>query len=160
MASKRAAIAQAVVNALTAAKNADRFSQTFAVSRKYVPAAELKDLETLTLTVVPLGPEKRATFDRGRTRKDFSVEIGVQKRLAQTTDPASVDGNDDIDALMQFAEELADWFDPINPAAPKLQIAGSDLRWAGSEIDPAYDLTHLQTQRVFTSRVVLTYFYF
>jgi hypothetical protein len=160
MASKRAIIAQAVADALSGASGTvPLLNQTFTVSRKAVPGNELENLTGLTLTVVTPGHERRTLSTRSSVQKLFAVEIGIQKRLSRDCNPESPDGNDEFDALMEFAEAVALYFQPDGTAGGQI---GNKLAWwaeDGNEISP-YDMEHLRQLRVFTSYVTLSLRYF
>jgi len=95
--------ADALVTVLNTASRDDTLSQTFTATRKYVPRVELKDMDTLHVTVVPLSTHGMVV-NRGRGKQQFfEFDVGVQKRSTET-DPD--DDDDTFDALVTLIEEL------------------------------------------------------
>lgn len=150
MPSKLIEIADAVVLELnTAAAVPDTFSQEFTAERRYVPKVELDDLD-LKVLVVPAG-KRREQAARGAVHTEFDVEIGIVQRLAQGTTPESGTVADlaEIDALMEFAEEIVDFFEggDVFASCHLLQPASNDPIWSPE---------HLQNDKTFLSVVRLT----
>jgi len=140
MASIAAQIAVAVVTEL----NGNSFSQEFTASRTWSPDLDRKDLDALTVTVVP---RRRENFERAaRTshRSEYTIDVGLQKAV----DPAD---NDAVDALVLLAEEVADYMADRALAA---YAAAKIFRVAQ---DPLADFEDLRTNRQFTGIVSLTY---
>lgn len=140
MASQIAAVAAAVVTAL----NAGTFSISFTSKRKWVPGVKLQDLSVTVPTVTVVAKTyDREPLSRGRPQKDIEIDIGIQRRLSQATDPEDPDASTEVDDLIGLLEEIADLFTPG-------QIGTTEYRWVKSEIyQPFYDPQHLR-QRVFT----------
>lgn len=146
MSSKVAAVAEAVKTALNLAPDGT-FSQTFTAVRKYLPAADLQDLKDWQVTVVARSGEY-SKLSRSANQRDVQIDVGLQKKIATTTNPATAGGNPELDAFLQFAEEVADFFKP-GAYGPGL--------WLGTKHEPLVDPDHLLTQRVFTSLITLTF---
>lgn len=165
---QREAVAAAVAAALNAAPGGT-FNQAITAVMRYVPAVSLADLASFNgavVTVVPIGPEKRTAYSRAATRKDFSVDVAIQKKVTDlttlddgTTNPASIANSADVSAAMQLTEQIAAFLEPFSPTAPAVALGNTNAMWTGSEVPVVYDLDHLLTQHVFTSLLVVTYAY-
>lgn len=129
-----------IADALVEALNGEQFSQDFVAVRRYRPLYELKDLETLRVTVVPhaLTLERASRADH---QVDYQVDIGVQKRVAD--DEAS-------DDLMALVEEIADFCITLNLETPGAVCTAV-------ENDPIYAPDHLEEMRCFTSVQTVTF---
>lgn len=90
-------IAEAVKDVL----NGTTFDPAFVATRQWRPTAELNDLETLTVTVVPvaLAIEPGTRADHYQT---VDVQIGVMRRLTGNGDAA------DIAEIVDLGEAIAD----------------------------------------------------
>jgi hypothetical protein len=157
--SQRAAIADAVAAALTGAPGGTFVEPVTVAVRKYLPAAELEDLANLTVTVVPMGPEERSIASRGKTWRDFTVQVGVQRRLTQACAPDDPAGNPELDELALLTEQIAGYFEPDYGASPPRDgsLGTTAAVWVKTACDPLYDVDHLLSKRVFTGVVHLTF---
>ena len=140
-----------IAEAVTDALNAGTFSRSFTARRHYLPVFELKDMDTLHVSVVP----KETTIepaDRTREKRDVAVDIGVQQRL-----PASEKEADELDALMTLVDELADHlrFGTLELEHPP--GAGAKAVWIRTENAPVYAPEHIDQLRQFTSVLTVTY---
>lgn len=145
MSSQIASIADAMVTLL----NAGTFTQEFTATRKWIPKVDLEDLGTICVTVVPKD-YVRENETRISVRKTFQVDIGVQKRLETTTNPEDPTKLTEVDGLMGFMEEIANFFSNENG-----RIGGA--AWVRSEIpEPLYDQKLLDEDHIFFSRVTVT----
>ncbi|GJQ27714.1 MAG: hypothetical protein HBSAPP02_27460 [Phycisphaerae bacterium] len=130
-----------ISDAVTSSLNAGPFDPALNAERRYQPAFDLADLAALKVSVVP----KSVTISNA-TRTDgyfdCAVDIGVQKKI---TDDA------EIDALVNLIEEIADHLRQKRlddaPEAAFVSIAN----------EPVFAPEHLDTQRVFTSVLTVTY---
>ena len=122
--------------------NTATFSQPFTAARLFLPLFELKDLETLRVSVVPRSIGT-SIHTRKQTQNDYGVDIGIQKRV-DNSDAA-------VDPLLFLVEEIAEFF--------KFQrLAGAtNAVWISTENDPVYAADHRETLRVFTSVLTLTF---
>ena len=132
-----------IADAVVASLNLGTFSQSFTANRLYRPVFELKDLKTLTVSVVP---KALSADSASRTEDAFTVDvdIAVQKKVDQLA--AS-----ELDGLMDLVEEIVDHL-RHGTLADK-----PDARWTGIANDPIFAPEHLEQQRVFTSILTLTY---
>ena len=133
----------AVADAVVASLNAGTFGQPFTAERKYQPAFNLADLDTLRVSVVPKSVSI-TTAARDTSYFDCAIDVGVQKKV----DP---DDPTELDALMNLVEEIADHLrmqrlDDLPEAA-----------WLSIENDPVFAPEHLDQQRTFTSVLTVTY---
>lgn len=132
-----------VADAVVASLNAGSFSQEFTAERKYQPVFELLELADLKVSVVPKSVSI-TTASRNDGYFDCAVDIGVQKKV-------DVDEPDEIDALVDLVEEIADHLrmsrlDELPEAA-----------WLSIENEPVFAAEHLDQQRTFTSLLTVTY---
>jgi hypothetical protein len=137
-----------IADAVTAALNAATLSQPFTAVRHYLPEFDLKEMETLHVSVVPAELDEE-TADRTRDRAEYKIHVAVQKRVAKQ-DPPGID-TAAIDALMQLVEEIDDLF-------RHKRLAGYEqAHWAKTENKPIYDPKHLKEHGQFTSLLVFTF---
>ena len=137
-----------IADAVTAALNAAALSQSFTAVRHYLPEFDLKEMETLHVSVVPAELDEE-TADRTRDRAEYKIHVAVQKRVAKQ-DPPGID-TAAIDALMQLVEEIDDLF-------RHKRLAGYEqAHWAKTENKPIYDPKHLKEHGQFTSLLVFTF---
>ena len=129
-----------IADAVVAALNGHTFSQVLTVARAYRPVFELQDMKDLRVTVVPKAVEL-TTAGRGLAQSDVQIDIGVQKKLADTDDA-------EIDALMGLVQEIADF----------IRATGrfGDAAWIKTDNAPIYSQEHLGELRQFTSVLTLT----
>jgi hypothetical protein len=137
-----------IADAVTAALNAATLSQSFTAVRHYLPEFDLKEMETLHVSVVPAELDEEMA-DRTRDRAEYKIHVAVQKRVAKQ-DPPGID-TAAIDALMQLVEEIDDLF-------RHKRLAGYEqAHWAKTENKPIYDPKHLKEHGQFTSLLVFTF---
>ena len=137
-------IADAVVTAL----NGAHLSQPVSAQRYYLPEFDLKDMDTLHVSVVPAELDEEIA-DRAHDRAEYKIHVAVQKRVAKQ-DPPGID-TAAIDALMQLVEEIDDLF-------RHKRLAGYEqAHWAKTENKPIYDPKHLKEHGQFTSLLVFTF---
>ena len=132
-------VAEAVKDEL----NAGSFSAEFTAQRLYQPHYELKDMKVLHVSVVPASTAL-SLADRKSTRRDEQIHVAVQEKL-QTAD------NDEIDALMDLVQEIADHFHTRRLNAVESAICTE------AENAPIYDQEHMEKWRQFTSLLTLTF---
>lgn len=150
MSSKVADISAAVCAMIQTGIDAEAFSMEFTLRRLYLPKVELKDLGTLTVTVVAKN-DVRTPFTRAKRQRDIRIDVAVQKRL--TNDPASsaAAALAELDGLMGFVEELTDLFDEGTA------VTGvADAYLINIANDPIYDPAHLNEHKAFSSLITLT----
>jgi len=130
-------IAEAVKDDL----NVETFSEDFAAVRSYQPTYELADMGTLHVTVVP-----KAIAETPGTRHsshfNYDIDIGVQKKIAATTD---------IDGLITLVREIAAFL------ARHRLVAQPEALWVGTINEPIFAPDHLEQMRQFTSVLTVTY---
>jgi len=129
-------IADAVVTAL----NGQSFSQSFTAARAYRPSFDLQEMKDLHVTVVPKGIEL-ITAGRNLPQSDVLIDIGVQKKLAESDET-------EIDALMGLVQEIVEFIRDTK------KFGGAS--WVKTENVPIYSQEHLSELRQFTSVLTLT----
>jgi hypothetical protein len=130
-----------VADAIVAELNAHAFSQTFTAARMYLPEFELKDLQTLHVTVVPRGVVINPAA-RHVNQHDIQIDIAVQKKTDVTSE---------LDALMGLVQEITLYFQ-------QRRLTGyAQASWLKTEILPVYDPDHLREYGQFTSVATFTY---
>lgn len=139
-------IADAVVDEL----NGTSFDGVFSAKRLYLPRFDLKEMDTIHVSVVP----KATTItlaDRHRTFTEYSVDIAVQKRLKPDTGLPGDPETDELDQLMIVVEDIADHL--------RFRTLANypDAAWVGLSNDPIYSIEHLEQMRQFTSLLTATY---
>lgn len=136
-------VADAVLADLQTGITASAFSQTFTPTRDYLPLFDLKDLKTLRVTVL-CESRTQQLADRRRRQREYRIDVGVEQKVSQATAKA------EIDALVAFVEEIADYFDFSRLSADP------DIICVGAQIDPIFDAQDLWQNSVFASAVQLT----
>jgi hypothetical protein len=102
----------------------ETWSQTFTPTRTAVPRYEAKD-GTLDVRVRPVGKRTEKRIGRGRIERIYTVDIVVAKRNETAN-------NTTTDALIDLAEEIADWFENTAASEPR-NIATTPYRaWVHS----------------------------
>jgi len=132
-----------VADAVVASLNAGSFAPPFTAQRRYRPAFDLAELDTLRVSVVPKSVEiTNAT--RSASYFDCTVDIGVQQKV-------DADDANAIDSLMDLVQQLADHL--------RLQrLSGlPEAVWLRIANEPVFAPEHLDQQRVFTSVISVTY---
>ena len=119
-----------------------------AAQRYYVPTFELKDMDTLHVSVVPRAVAIQP-MGRAYCQHDVQIDIGIQQRLPPGSGPD--DQQNTIDALMQQVEQISD----LLRAKRLTQLPGAV--WLRSQNDPIYAPEHMDQLRQFTSVLTLTY---
>jgi len=137
-------IADAVVTAL----NAAHLSQPFEAQRYYLPEFDLKDMDTLHVSVVPAELDEEIA-DRARDRAEYKIHVAVQKRVTKS-DPPGID-QAAIDGLMTLVQEIDDLF------RHKALVGYAQASWVKTENKPIYDPKHLKDSGQFTSLLVFTF---
>lgn len=144
MASAAVLLAEAVRDELNSAP-AGTFSQSFSATREYVVEYRVSTLEEIRVPVVPREVEVELET-RNADRHEYRVDVGVLSR-------ADLNKPEDIDALMDLAQEIADH---LRRTAFSL-IGGVTAVWSGIANDPLFSPRHLREEGVFLSVLTLTY---
>ena len=142
--------ADALVTVLNTASGDDTLSQDFTATRQYVPRVELKDMDTLHVTVVPI-TTRGMVVNRGLSKQQFfTFDIGVQQRSTEA-DPD--DDKDTFDPLVTLVEEIDTLLVGQTLTVGALTMIGS-TQIGGEDNDQARDVCipeHLDQWRQFTS---------
>lgn len=137
-------IAAAIATALNNAPSGE-FSEEFTAERVYVPEKDYANVTAARVEVFARAAE-RTNLTRSRTagtRKDVEVAVTLAKKIAATTDPTDPEKCDELDDLLEWVNEVADYVTASGPYAtyPIIRV----------EIDPIYDFEILRTHRVFVT---------
>jgi hypothetical protein len=128
MASRTATVAEAVKAALNTASAAGAFGATFTAKRVYAPVEPLDTDRGLVVTVWCPGDEVRQEA-RGFRSYDVPVLVALHKAMTPAAGDGSAEAsNDELDALMEVAERVADLFGRDGVA----KCGGAD--WTGTEL--------------------------
>jgi len=136
-------IAKAVVAELNAAPDGT-FSQAFTAVFKLVPKHEISELSNLKVTVVPQGYDMKNS-SRAATEYDFTIDIGIQKKLTTADVEAECCG------LYPVVDEIIDYLQKRCLTA---------VPWANQTTmsnAPVVSVDHLDDNRVFSSLVTIGY---
>jgi hypothetical protein len=133
-------IAEAVVYEIN---NADVLPSGVNAQRHYVPTFELKDMDTLHVSVVPRGVSIQ-TMNRAYFQHDVQIDIGIQQRFKD-------DQQLTLDVLMQQVEQISNLLTGKRLAELPAAV------WLRTENDPIYAPEHMDRLRQFTSVLTLTY---
>lgn len=136
-----------IADAVTAAVNA--YAATldpvpFTAVRESVPRFDLKQLQTLRVSVVPTGIESEP-FTRAMMQNDATISIGVMKKLDGETE-------NDIDPLITLAENIAAYLDKRDLVSGEMKI-----HWISTEHKPTFSQQEINTKKVFTSVITMVY---
>jgi len=132
-----------VADAIVAELNAATFSQPVTAARHYLAQFDLKEMQTLHVTVVPKAVVL-ASSDRSRGQGDYSVDVAVQKKF-------ETDANVELDPLTNLAEKIADHF------RAKRLASYPNAAWIKTEQSVLYAPEHVEELRQFTSVLTFTY---
>ncbi len=132
-----------IADAVVASLNAGSFALEFEAERKYQPAFELQDMQTLHVSVVPKSLAI-TTAARDSGFFDVAIDIGVQKKV-------NADESAELDALMNLVEQIADHL-----RMKRLDDA-PNAAWLGVANEPVFAPEHLEQWRQFTSVLTVTY---
>lgn len=137
-----------IADAVVAALNAAALSQPVQAARYYLPEFDLKEMETLHVSVVPAELDEEIA-DRSRDRAEYKIHVAVQKRVAKQEPPGFDIGA--IDGLMRLVEEVDDLM------RHKPLEGFEEAHWVKTENKPIYDPKHLKEHGQFTSLLALTF---
>jgi hypothetical protein len=139
MASLVSEIADAVVEEL----NAGGFSQAFTAAKAFRFLADLGDLATLSVVVVPASQEI-ARLDRQQNRHEVAVDVVVRKKVTETE-------GEEVEDLLSLVDEIGDFFRLRRLAAYPEAV------WMRTENAPLYVPQHLDQLRQFTGVLTLVF---
>jgi hypothetical protein len=136
-------LADLIVGSLDAAQ----FSIPFTAERVYqLPAdaenADLAHYDTLRVYIVPGGITSTLST-RDSTEDECVVTVGILKRVPDQAE---------LDTLVSFAGELADWF-----RFRHFDIGGLRAQWSAVEVNPIFAPRALTERRQFASVIAVTY---
>jgi len=109
--------------------------------RSYLPRYELKDMDTLHLTVVPRTAAQQKA-GRRNVQEDLAIDVAVQKRFTEATK------TEEIDALVHIVQTIFDSF-------VDMQIG--DYSAIVVVNDPIYSPEHFEKFQQFTSVITVSF---
>ncbi len=142
------AVVVEIADAVVAALNGAHLSQAVSAQRYYLPEFDLKDMDTLHVSVVPAELDEEIA-DRSHDRAEYKIHVAVQKRVTKQ-DPPGLDA-EAIDGLMTLVQEIDDLF------RHKTLAGYASAAWTKTENKPIFDPKHLKESGQFTSLLVLTF---
>lgn len=141
-------------NAWTATTDAWTPPDPIGATRVYIAKRELKDYPPSNqppLVSVRIADSKRDPFSRSTSKFDFSIDIDTQQRV----DPAD---NAEGDAVLDLAEQFADYFDPTKGRGRQLVVSGVGTCQCMLIEKPAiYSPDHLDQYRLMLAVVRLNF---
>ena len=137
-----------IADAVTAALNASTLSQPITAKRYYLPEFDLKDMDTLHVSIVPAELDE-AMADRSRDRGEYKIHVAVQKRVSNQGS-TGID-SEAIDGLMALVEEIDDLF------RHKRLTNYEQAAWIKTQNKPIYDPKQLKESGLFVSLLVFTF---
>lgn len=129
-------------DALVAVLNAQSWTKEFTAVTGYVPRYQLKDMDTLHVTVVASNIESEREA-RNLRQEEYEVQVGIQQRFSAEAA--------DCDALVALGQEIGDYLF-ANPALSGYPAAAL-WKW---KFYPYY-AEDLVSRRQYTGVLVLTY---
>lgn len=136
-----AAIIQ-LADAIVSDLNTHTFSQSFIAQRTYLPRWQLEELTSIRVSVVPKDDVgERAS--RSQWQEDYQLDVAIQQKLG-TNETA------EMDTLILFAQELADYFKTRNPT-------GNLATLTAVAFAPLFDPEHLEKYKSLTTVITLTF---
>lgn len=128
------------------------FAFTFTPKRVYDPTLTREYLESLaanTVAMLVLAKEdERTRLDRGSNQNQIKIDVGIRKALTRECDPVSEDANTELDALMDFAEQVKAYLEPSTSYSGILPTTGA--AWVKTETPAIWDLSDRVFQPVIT----------
>lgn len=146
-------IAEAVKDSLATAAADGQFAQEFSPVRSYRPEYSLEELSTLRVTVIGR-KETPSLLSRGPVQVDYSIDVGVQKKVAKPAD--TTEG----DSLMLLVEGILDWFRTLanRPAHPETGAPlGTLIEMTTGEGDATWSPEYMREHGAFSAVVSLTF---
>ena len=129
-----------VVDAAVTHLTAQSLSQTFSVSRTYLPDFEREELSRAEITIYPTA-EQLTVIARGENQHVFTLAMVIRIPVTPAEDP-------DISSSLKFAEEVVESLD-------RQTMAGA--AYLGATIEPVFDIELLNENHEFLQVVQLNY---
>ena len=137
-------IAEAVATEIGAAT----FSMTPTVLRNYNPKYVPKDTSELQLTIAA-GTIAVTTASRGQCQYEYTVDVGMHKKIEPDAEDATE--TDQVDALLYFQQEVADYF------RLRRLTEYEDAIWSGTAVPVPFSRDAIEEERVFFSVITFTF---
>jgi len=132
-----------IADAVAEELNAGSFSHEFTAVRLYLPRYKPADIKDLTVTVV-MGPHGVEGATRGASQHDYTVMVGIQKKLDAETNAV-------IDPMMTLTEEILEFL-------ARRQLASvPHVPCLLAEMSEPFIPEHMDELRVFTAFIAVTY---
>jgi hypothetical protein len=131
-----------IADSVVAELNNATFSQPVSAARHYAPQFDVKQMQTLHVSVVPRGVSSKS-LDRSRDSFEYQIDVAVQQKVDQANPP--------LDALVTLTEEIADHFRA--GALASFPMA----RCVEVKNEPVYSPEHLTELGQFTSVLTFTF---
>ena len=132
-----------IAEAVVATLNAASLSQSVTATRAYLSRAEVTDLKTLKVTVVP-SSVVNASASRSQSQQDVAIDVAIQKKPGN-------EQNASFDPLLALAEEIGDLFRAKRLESFPLAAC------IKTEFKTIYAPEHIENLRTFTSVLTLTF---
>jgi len=124
-----------------------RLSQPLTPTVTKTPKANLEELATLLVLIVPVGKSSAFSTRGDDVEETYAINVGVQKQAPT---------DDDFDDLSMLRDEI---FEYISRKHRRSFDLGEYVmaRLTSTTNEPPYEVEHLKRDRVFTSVIELTY---
>jgi hypothetical protein len=114
---------------------------TAIIKSEKLPIYELKDLNVLRINASPTSrSSSRGPGSRNTTEQEHVVTVQLTMR--------TLNNSELFDQLIDFVSDLDDLL-----AARYLDVAGREISWESSDINPIYDIDEAYTNKVFLSQI-------
>lgn len=138
------------MKALMNSATAGTFCLPFTATRKHLPAADLEDLENVTVTVAARTEESTRLNRAGGQAFELTVDVLVQKHNSAYTDPSNEAANVELDELDLLAEQIAAFFGPSTDV-------GSDASWKNGKRSVISDADELRKNGIYNSVITVVF---
>ena len=132
-----------IADAVVATLNAATLTQPVTATRAYLPRAEVADLKSLKVTVVP-SSVVNASASRSQSQQDIAIDVAIQKKPGN-------EQNASFDPLLALAEEIGELFRAKRLTTFPLAAC------IKTEFKTIYAPEHIENLRTFTSVLTLTF---
>jgi hypothetical protein len=131
-----------VADAIVTELNTEVWTPTFTAVRLFLPIFDLKQMNTLHVSVVPKD-QKTDRLSRTAVMQTFGLDVGIQKRF-------SIEESSEIENLVILVNQIVTFFQGRKLAS----VANSTV--LASDPNPIYAQEHMSNFRQFTSVVNLS----
>jgi hypothetical protein len=142
-----------VADALVETLNRRPWAQPVAAVRHYRPRYELAELDALRASVVPQSSAGERTSRAGPQQQTFAVAAAFFKRVQLDGDSPVILKNPELDDLVGFVADVADYF--LRTPRPLVPYHGAHC--VAAAVDPVFSPDELDSEGVFASVVTFTF---